>query len=159
AMVDPPPPGRLGELRTNFATLAHPYTTLDTTTLALSTRVAPFNSVDVRRAINYAVDRRQIVQLMGGPQVASPTCQVLPPSMFGYAPYCPYTAGPVRGGVWTAPNLARAQELVRESGTRGDHVQVWTYAGWTIARLAPYVAHLLDTLGYHASIHVPSDFG
>jgi ABC-type transport system substrate-binding protein/class 3 adenylate cyclase/streptogramin lyase len=154
-MVDPPPPGRLGELSTNYATLAHPYATLGTTTLALATRVAPFNHVDVRRAVNYAIDRSHIVQLMGGPQVASPTCQVLPPSMFGYARYCPYTADAVRGGAWTAPNLARAQELVRKSGTRGDHVQVWTWKGWSYARLAPYLAHLLDTLGYHASIHAP----
>jgi peptide/nickel transport system substrate-binding protein len=158
-MVDHPPAGRLDELVTRYASLAHPYATPATIHVDLNTRVPPFNHLAARRAVNLAVDRGRVVELVGGPQLHAPTCQILPPGMFGYAPYCPYTVRPTPSGTWTAPDLAKAQQLVRSSGTRGGRVVIWTWGGFSFARVAPYLAHLLDQLGYRASAHITPSNG
>jgi peptide/nickel transport system substrate-binding protein len=112
----------------------------------------PFESVEARQAVNFALDRRQAAQLLGG----EPTCQQLPPNFPGYEPYCPYTLdpGPDGAGVWTAPDLGRAQMLVRRSGTRGMHVTVsvpGNEAGWASVVLADSIVEVLNDLGYRAS--------
>ena len=88
----------------------------------------PSNVLAARRRSTYAVDRNRLIRLIGGPLVGQPTCQILPPAMLGYQPYCPYTVDPGPAGVWTAPNLARAEQLVSTSGTRGAMVTVLTGA-------------------------------
>jgi len=128
-----------------------------TIAFALNTRVAPFNKLAARQAVNHAVNRARVVALNGGPLAVRPTCQVLPPTMPGYRPYCPYTILPDSGGVWTAPNLALARRLVRESGTRGDRVTVLygnEHAPFPSPATARYLVSVLDKLGYRASMRV-----
>jgi peptide/nickel transport system substrate-binding protein len=119
-----PPPDAVGQLATHYTSQLHSGPLAGTFALPLNTRIPPFNSPAARRALNYAIDRNAVIALNGGPLAAQPTCQVLPPVMPGYQPYCPYTlqAGP--GGAWTAPDMALAERLVRESGTQGDKVTV-----------------------------------
>ena len=97
--------------------------------LFLNTRVPPFDSLDARRAFNFAVDRAAATNAQGGPSLAEPTCQVLPPNIAGYSPYCPYTAGSTKRGKWTAPDLTKAKALVARSGTRGMKVTFWALPG------------------------------
>ena len=75
--------------------------------LFLDTKQPPFSDVRVRRALNYAVDRRRLVELGGGPALRQPTCQVIPPTVPGYVRYCPYTLDPRPTGEWTAPDVGR----------------------------------------------------
>jgi YVTN family beta-propeller protein len=122
----------------------------------LNTHLAPFNNVRVRKALNYAIDRRKIVQMYGGPSFATPTCQPLTPGLPGYRRYCPYTLHPRPDGAWSAPDLARARRLVKESGTLGERV---TVSGMSdepfIPRAAPpYVAGILRSLGYRVQLHL-----
>lgn len=154
-MVDAPPASRLTELATRYATLAHTHADLGVTYLSLNTRAPPFSSLAARQAVNLAVDRRKLAAIAGGPQVSTPTCQVLPPGMFGYAPYCPYTAHPSAAGRWTAPDMARARQLVAQSGTRGDRVVIWVWGGSTSdMSLVPHLVKVLNQLGYRASAHI-----
>jgi ABC-type transport system substrate-binding protein len=44
----------------------------------------------VRQAINYATNKKAIVQVLGGPDVYSPTGQVLTPTLVGYQKFDPY---------------------------------------------------------------------
>ena len=115
-------------LTTQHASQVHTNPQAATVALFLNTRLAPFNRLDVRRALNYAADRAAAVKAVGGPRVAETTCQILPPHFPGYRPYCPYTAGTTTDGSWAAPDLAKARALVAHSGTRGMKVTVWSWA-------------------------------
>ena len=94
----------------------------------LNTRQRPFSDVRARRALAYAIDRNRLAMLAGGELVARPTCQVLPPTVPGYRPYCPYTVNPA-AAIWSAPDLARARRLAERSHTLGEHVVIAIQAG------------------------------
>jgi YVTN family beta-propeller protein len=119
--------------------------------LFLNTTIPPFNNLDARRAINFAVDRDMLVELVGGASSAEPTCQILVSNFTGYRRYCPYTANPTQDGSYHGPDLPRAVALVERSGTRGMPVTVvspWTDR--TSLATADYVVKVLASLGYKA---------
>jgi peptide/nickel transport system substrate-binding protein len=143
---NPVPPKRVPELLTQHPSQTHIEPVLTDIALFLNTRVPPFDDPRVRRALNYAIDRRAAVLAAGGPTTATPTCQILPPNFPGYVRYCPYHA----------PDLHTARRLVTASGTRGMRVTVWTNESLTRAAM-PVVA-LLRRLSYHAALKiVPND--
>jgi len=149
-LFDGVPQDRLGEAQTRFAGQLYITPTSGTTALILNTRVAPFTDVRVRQAINYAVDRAKIAQLLG--QESQPACQVLPVGLPGYQRYCPYTIGPNPGGAWQAPDLARADRLIAASGTRGTPITIWNLHDEGLGALDRYLVSLLDRLGYPTRI-------
>ena len=145
-----PPGRRLHELRTRYPAQLHTNPLSQTEYFSLNTRVAPFNDVRVRRALNDAINRNTLVRLYGGRNLATATCQVLPPGIPGYARYCPYSSGPA-SAAYRGPRLAAARHLVQLSGTHGMAVDVLTGPHFPPAR---YVAHVLRTLGYRARVRV-----
>ena len=118
----------------------------------LNTQVPPFDDVRARQAVSYALDRAALVGLVGGASVAQPTCQLLPPNFPGYRPLCPYTANPGGGGAWTAPDLEKARELVRESGTAGARVVFWGPSTPQDKKQLDLARSLLTGLGYRVSV-------
>jgi len=145
----------LAGIKTRFASQVHTNPSQQVGSLFLNTRVAPFDRLDVRRAVSYAVDRAAAVQVQGGPDDAQATCQILPPHYPGYRPYCPYTAGSTTRGTWTAPDLAKARALVARSGTRGMRITVWDYA--PVKGFGPLAVKLLRSLGYRVSLKTLGD--
>ena len=117
---------------------------------ALNTRTPPFNNLKARQAINYAADRNAYVKIGGGPSLAVPTCQILPPNFPGYKPYCPYTAGSDTTK-WTGVDLAKAKQLVQQSGTAGMKVVVNSASDDTSKALAQQMVADLNKIGYKAS--------
>jgi YVTN family beta-propeller protein len=107
----------------------------------LNTRKSPFDNIKVRRAINYAVDRNRMAALEGPTDVFQPTCQVLPPNFNGYVRYCPYQH-----------NLAKAEQLVADSGTRGEKITVWVPRWSNKDASGAYLVSVLRTLGYKAGL-------
>jgi len=153
-----PPAAHLDELRIRFPGQLHSNPAMETDFFFLNTRAKPFDDVRVRRALNYALDRARIVEIYGGPAMAQPTCQILPPQMPGFSRYCPYSRGPRRDGRWRAPDVPRARRLVAASGTKGMIVKVWSTPTPTIARdQGRYVTAVLRQLGYRASLRLLPD--
>jgi len=117
---------------------------------ALNTRRPPFNNLQARQAINYAANRTAYVKIYGGPSLAVPTCQVLPPNYPSYAPYCPYTAGSSHTK-WTGPDLAKAKQLVQQSHTAGMKVVVDSTNDQVGKAFAEQMVSDLNAIGYKAS--------
>jgi YVTN family beta-propeller protein len=144
-------PERLEDLFVRFP--AQVYTSPNPVTYfaVLNTQAPPFDDVDVRRAMNLALDRDRIVQIFDG--AARPTCQQLPPNFPGYEPYCPYTSNPGPGGEgsWSGPDMEEALRLVRRSGTAGSRVLVQLHPYMPVP-LGDYIVQLLDKLGYVGSV-------
>jgi YVTN family beta-propeller protein len=152
-MLDPPVE-RLRGLLTRYPGRLHSDAVPWTDFMFLNTRVPPFDELRVRQALNYAVDRRRMVDLQGGPLAGRTTCQVLPPGVPGFRPYCPYTLNENPAGTWTAPDLAKAKALVAASGTKGMQVEVLAYAQFGRVGYGRYFVSLLRRLGYRSSLRV-----
>ena len=147
------PSDRLNELSTSHASQIHVSPATAIYYMAMNTHVAPFDNPMVRQAVNFATDRAALVKLFGGPKLASPSCQILPPNFPGYVPYCPYTANAASGGhgQWTGPDLAKAQQLVSQSGTAGQAVTIVNPTTPLGQSTGQYFKDLLTSLGYKAT--------
>jgi peptide/nickel transport system substrate-binding protein len=153
-MFEQPPPGRLNEIATKYKSQVHINPLTATYWFFMNVNQPPFNNLKVRQALNYAVDRNATIKLYGGPALAQPTCQVLPPNFPGYSQYCPYTKSPAAGGKgpWTAPDMTKAKQLIAQSGTKGQNVTVWSETTTLSKSEGEYIVSLLNQLGYHASL-------
>ncbi|HUJ07757.1 MAG TPA: ABC transporter substrate-binding protein [Streptosporangiaceae bacterium] len=145
------PADRLAELNSpQYASQVHVNSLTADWYWALNTKVPPFNNLKARQAINYAANRSAYVKIAGGPSLAVPTCQILPPNFPGYKPYCPYTSG-TNFTKWTGPDLAKARQLVAQSGTKGMKVVVNSTTDELGKALAAQMVSDLDAIGYNAS--------
>ena len=154
--TDSIPTGMLATLKTRFPGQLHPATIPTAAFYPLNSRLPPFDDVRVRRALNLAIDRRVLVRLYGGPDQATPTCQLLPPGLIGYHRDCPYTRNPDSGGEWRGPDLAEAKRLVAASGTRGTLVRIGDGESGN-SSVDRYIAGVLRRLGYRASVRSAPD--
>jgi peptide/nickel transport system substrate-binding protein len=150
ANADSIPSDRLNEISTKYPKQVHINPLVATWYFAFNTRIPPFNNLKARQAVNYATDRKALIKIYGGPQLAIPTCQVLPPNFPGYKPYCPYTVNP-GSGKWTGPDMAKAKQLVEASGTKGAAVKVNTDTTDVDKGYGLYFIGLLNKLGYKAT--------
>lgn len=117
----------------------------------LNVKEAPFNNALVREAVNYAIDRRALQRLDSG--MLDPACFFLPVGMPGHptSKPCPY------GEPNAAPNLAKAKELVRQSGLAGTAVTVWGGSRAPHKEFVDYYASVLNSIGFKASEKIVAD--
>ena len=148
--LEAPPADRLGEIGTKYADQVHVNTLTAFWYVPMNTNLPPFNNVKARQAVNYAIDRNAAVKIFGGPRLATPSCQVLPPGFPGHRDYCPYTKNP--GTKWSAPDLAKAKQLVKESGTAGQKVAVVTPDDEVNKAMGVYLQSVLNQIGYKATV-------
>jgi peptide/nickel transport system substrate-binding protein len=133
-------PDRLTQLKATAPSQVHVYARNDITYFEMNVRKPPFDKLAVRQAVNYATDRGALVKIFGGQ--GTPTENVLPPSLGGsYDKQNPYPF-----------NLAKAKAMVAASGTKGMSVQVWSHATDPVPKAAQYMASVLDSLGYKATV-------
>ena len=67
-------------------------------------------NVKVRQALNYAVNKTNIIQVLGGPTLFKPLGQILTPPILGYQQFDPYSTPNSAG------DAAKAQALLKEAG-------------------------------------------
>jgi peptide/nickel transport system substrate-binding protein len=104
----------------------------------MNTRVPPFTSLKVRRAVNYAISRRWLKRLAGS--LAHTTENILPPGYPSFRPHHLYRH-----------DLRKAKRLVRESGYEGKHVFVWNHDVPADRPYTKYLAAVLHQIGFHAT--------
>ena len=149
-MLDEIPADRLAEIGTKNKDQVH-ITPLTAWWYApMNTRLAPFDNVKVRQAVNFAIDRNALVNIFGGPVLAQPVCQVLPPGFPGHVDYCPYTKDP--GTKWSAPDMEKAKQLVEESGTKGQKVTIVPDDRAISKAVGVYLQSVLTELGYETDV-------
>lgn len=110
----------------------------------------PFDKLEARQAVNYALDSRALQRIFGGR--LQPTCNFLPPAYAGtgYVKIdpCPYgdPAGP--------PDIAKARQLVQQSGYKGMSVTVWGNNKDPRPAIVDYYRDVLNQIGFKAKTKI-----
>jgi peptide/nickel transport system substrate-binding protein len=138
-----PPNDRLAELQSKYADQIKVYTPANTYYYFMNNRIAPFNNVKVRQAVNYAINRQALVRIYGG--LATETQNVLPPTYPQYKKLDIYTY-----------NVAKAKQLIKQAGATGASVTVWTSNNTTrhAPEAAQYLQQVLNQIGLKAKVKV-----
>jgi peptide/nickel transport system substrate-binding protein len=131
------PPDRLASTQQKYGDQIKIYTPANTYYFFMNNRVAPFDNVKVRQAVNYAINREALVRIYGG--LAQPTENVLPPT---YPQYKKLDLYPY--------NLAKAKTLIQESGQAGAEVTVWNHDRGTDPKATAYLTDVLNSIGLKA---------
>jgi ABC-type transport system substrate-binding protein len=125
------------------------------TYLAMNQYAGPMKNKLVRQAVEYAVDKNAIVQILGGPQITETTNQLILPGNVGYAKgFNPF---PDNNG---AGNPAKAKSLLAQAGQSGVSVKLLYSTTQPMPRVAQSLQSSLQAAGFKVSL-VPatqSDF-
>jgi peptide/nickel transport system substrate-binding protein len=116
----------------------------------LNETTKPFDKLEVRQAVNYAVDSRALERIFGGR--LQPTCNFLPPGYAGngYVKIDPCPYGDPNG----PGNIAKAKALVAKSGYKGMNVTVWGNTKDPRPAIVDYLRDVLNQIGFKAKTKV-----
>jgi peptide/nickel transport system substrate-binding protein len=132
-----PPTDRLATVQSKYPDQIKVYTPANTYYFFMNNRVAPFDNVKVRQAVNYAVDRTALVRVYGG--LAQPTENILPPTYPSYQKHDLYPH-----------DLAKAKQLIKEAGATGADVVVWNHDRGNDPKATSYLTDVLNSIGLNA---------
>jgi peptide/nickel transport system substrate-binding protein len=116
----------------------------------LNTTEKPFSSTLARQAVDVATDRPALARLGSGALV--PGCFLLPPQMVGH-PSGPCPAGDPN----SSPDVAKAKQMVQQSGMAGQHVTVWAENRQPRLEWAENYAATLNAIGFKATLKTIAD--
>ena len=137
----PVPNDRLPEAQSKYKDQLRIYTNANTYYFALNNAIPPFNNIKARKAVQYALDPNAIISgIYGG--LGRPTQNFLPP---GYPQYKKINA-------WSF-DLAKAKQLVQQSGTSGQSVDVYGPNEDPSKSTTEYLANQLTKIGYNSKLH------
>jgi peptide/nickel transport system substrate-binding protein len=147
-MQDPPPADFKPTVLEQASDRYEEFPTASTYYVGLNTRVAPTDDPLVRQAINYGLDKPALARLYGGE--LQPGCAFTPPGVFGYdaafdIEECPY------GNPNEPPDLAKAQDLIKQAGAEGEKVIVWGNNDDPTDKVTEAVADQLNQIGLDAT--------
>ena len=131
------PPDRLASTQQKYGDQIKVYTPANTYYFFMNNRVAPFDNLKVRQAVNYAINREALIRIYGG--LGQPTENVLPPT---YPQYQKLNMYPY--------DLAKAKKLIQESGQAGADVTVWNHDRGTDPKASAYLVDVLNSIGLKA---------
>jgi peptide/nickel transport system substrate-binding protein len=138
------PNDRLPEAQSKYKAQLRIYTSPNTYYYALNNKLPPFNNQKAREAVQYAIDRDAIISgVYGG--LGKPTQNFLPPDYPQYKKINVYTF-----------DLAKAKQLVQQSGTSGATVDVYGPNEDPSKSSTEYLANQLAKIGYKPKLHLLS---
>jgi peptide/nickel transport system substrate-binding protein len=148
--ADQLPPSLTAQVKQQAAGRYKPQNTISTFYFFLNTQVKPFDNELAREAVNYALDRRALDRLNGGN--FTQTCWFLPEGLVGHPTgACPY------GDPNAAPDLAKAKQLVQQSGMAGQRVTVWSETRSPRKEFVAYFTDVLNQIGFKAQSRIIAD--
>jgi peptide/nickel transport system substrate-binding protein len=147
-MQDPPPADLKPTVIEQAPDRYEEFTTSSTYYWFMNTRVAPFDDPLVREAVNWGIDKPALARLFAGE--LAPGCSFLPPGMPGYdeafdTTECPY------GDPTQAPDIAKAQDLIKQAGAEGTKVTVWGNNDDPTDKVTEAYAEMLNEIGLDAT--------
>jgi len=112
--------------------------------------VAPFDKLEARQAVNWAIDSRALQRVFGGR--LSPSCNFLPPAYAGsgYVKLDPCPYGDPNG----PGDMAKARDLVTKSGYKGMSVTVWAPNKDPRPAIVDYYRDILNQMGFKAKTKI-----
>ena len=149
-VFDPLPTDRLQQISTKYASQLHVNSLTADWYAPMNVNIAPFNNLKARQAVNYAINKNDVVSLYGGTKLGQPTCTILPPGFPGYKQYCAYNSK--NSSTYAGPDLAKARALVRASGTKGDKVGIVVTNDPVNLSVGEYIQSVLNSIGYKATV-------
>jgi peptide/nickel transport system substrate-binding protein len=142
-MVDNPPPDRAAEIKEQYSDRFEQFVTNSSFYFFMNSEVPPFDKLEVRQAVNHAIDPEAINRIQGG--VVSPAWTTLPPGVPGYQEdqedLYPY-------------DLDKAKQLIRDAGVEGEQVTVWANPENPTKQTMEYYADVLNSIGLEAEIKI-----
>lgn len=107
----------------------------------MNTTAAPFDDLEVRQAVNHAVNGRALERVYAGQLTAGQ--QVLPPGMPGYEQFELYPY-----------DLAKAKQMVKEAAPADMDITVWTNTESPSDEAGEYLDGVLTELGFDTTLKV-----
>jgi len=134
------PTDRLSQIQKKYGDHVKFFTTPSTYYFFMNQRTPPFDKLEARQAVNYAIDRDQLVKIRGG--LGKTTQNFLPPTYPQYKKITTYKH-----------DVAKAKQLVQQSGTKGMKVTVYTIGDDDIDKATgEYLQGVLKEIGWNAGI-------
>jgi peptide/nickel transport system substrate-binding protein len=131
------PPDRLSSVQQKYGNQIKVYTPANVYYFFMNVRTPPFDNLKVRQAVNYAINREALVRIYGG--LGQTTENILPPT---YPQYKKHDLYPY--------NLAKAKQLVAQSGDKGMAVTVWNHDRGSDPKATAYLTSVLNQIGFKA---------
>lgn len=141
-MVDPPPADLLPQIQSQFADRFRFQESINTYYFWMNTTTPPFNNLQVRQAINYAIDPAALTRIFGGR--LHPSQQILPPGIPGYQEY----------KLYPGPDLEKAKALIAQAHQSDMDITVWTDDEPDRKRIGAYYQDVLNQLGFHTTLKI-----
>jgi peptide/nickel transport system substrate-binding protein len=139
-MGNPPPADRYAAVKSKYeGSQFKVEPTISTYFFWMNTRQAPFDEVEVRQAVNYAVDSRALERIYAG-QITG-TQQILPPGMPGYKRIELYPH-----------DLAKAKNLLVKADPSDREITIWTDNESPNDEAGEYLEGVLRELGFKTTL-------
>ncbi|MBA2514255.1 MAG: ABC transporter substrate-binding protein [Solirubrobacterales bacterium] len=146
AFTDNPAPDRVAELKSKYKERFEQFPTNSTFYFFMNSEVEPFDKLEVRQAVNHAIDPEAINRVQGG--VLTPANTTLPPGVPGFEKspdLYPY-------------DLNKAKQLIKDAGAEGAEVTVWGNPENPTKPTVEYYTEVLNSIGLKAKTKiVPSE--
>jgi peptide/nickel transport system substrate-binding protein len=127
------------------------FATASTYYFFMNLRTPPFDDPLVREAVNYGIDKPALARLFAGEM--APGCTFLPPGMPGYdeafdTTECPY------GDPNQPPDIAKAQDLLKQAGADGEQVTVYGNNDDPSDKVTEAYADMLNEIGFETEVEI-----